>query len=100
MLFFWGVKPSSGLKMEAVCSAETSVSTYKSTRRYNPEDQHRHRYDLKITENEYYNFHSFGTENADLEEHWHEVCIESFCIDDYGDVHTIMNSAVVHIPAG
>jgi hypothetical protein len=29
------------LKMEAVCSSETSVHTNKSTRRYNPEDQHR-----------------------------------------------------------
>jgi hypothetical protein len=27
---------------EAVCSSETLVSTYKSTRRYSPEDQHRH----------------------------------------------------------
>jgi hypothetical protein len=26
--------------MEAACSDETLVSTYKSTRRYNPEDQH------------------------------------------------------------
>jgi hypothetical protein len=32
---------SSGLK-EVVCSSETLISTYKSTRRYNPEDQHRH----------------------------------------------------------
>jgi hypothetical protein len=30
------------LKMEAVCSSETLLSTYKSTRRYNPKDQHRH----------------------------------------------------------
>jgi hypothetical protein len=30
------------LKMEAVRSSETPVSTYKSTRRYNPEEQHRH----------------------------------------------------------
>jgi hypothetical protein len=30
----------SALKMEAVCSSETSVSTYKSTRRYNPQDQY------------------------------------------------------------
>jgi hypothetical protein len=28
------------LKMEAVCSSETLVSTYKSTRRHNPEDHH------------------------------------------------------------
>jgi hypothetical protein len=26
--------------METVCSSETLVSTYKSTRRYNSEDQH------------------------------------------------------------
>jgi hypothetical protein len=28
--------------MEAVCSPDTLVSTHKSTRRYNSEDQHRH----------------------------------------------------------
>jgi hypothetical protein len=39
MLVFWIVR-CSVLKMEAVCSSETLVSTYKSTRRYNPEDQH------------------------------------------------------------
>jgi hypothetical protein len=33
--------PSSVPKMEAVCSSETSVSTYKSKRRYNPEDLQR-----------------------------------------------------------
>jgi hypothetical protein len=32
--------PSSGLKLETVCFFETLVSTYKSTLRYNPEDQH------------------------------------------------------------
>jgi hypothetical protein len=31
------------LKMEAVCSYEMLLSAYKSTRRYNPEDQHRHK---------------------------------------------------------
>jgi hypothetical protein len=31
-----------GLKMEAVYSSETLVSTYNSVRRYNPEDRHRH----------------------------------------------------------
>jgi hypothetical protein len=31
---------NSSLKMEAVYSSETLISTYKSTRRYNPEDQH------------------------------------------------------------
>jgi hypothetical protein len=35
--------PSSGLNTETVCSSETLVSTYKSTRRHNPEDQHLHR---------------------------------------------------------
>jgi ABC-type nickel/cobalt efflux system permease component RcnA len=30
---------SLGLKMEAVCSSETLVSTYKSMQHYNPEDQ-------------------------------------------------------------
>jgi hypothetical protein len=29
-----------GLKMEVVCSSETLVSTYTSTRRYSTEDQH------------------------------------------------------------
>jgi hypothetical protein len=32
MLAFWFL----GLEMEAVCSSETLVSTYKSTLRYNP----------------------------------------------------------------
>jgi hypothetical protein len=31
----------SAMKMEAVCSSETLISTYKSTRLYGPEDQHR-----------------------------------------------------------
>jgi hypothetical protein len=30
------------MMMETVRSSETLVSTYKSTRRYNPEDQHQH----------------------------------------------------------
>jgi hypothetical protein len=34
-----GLKRSSALKKEAVCSSETLISTYKSTWRYNPEDQ-------------------------------------------------------------
>jgi hypothetical protein len=43
MLFFWVVKPpSSGLKMETVCFPETLLFTYESTRRHNPEEQHRH----------------------------------------------------------
>jgi hypothetical protein len=29
------------LKMETICFSETLVFTYKSTRRYYPEDQHR-----------------------------------------------------------
>jgi hypothetical protein len=29
------------LKMEGVCYSETLVSTYESTRRHNPEEQHR-----------------------------------------------------------
>jgi hypothetical protein len=33
------------LKMEAVCSSETVISTYNPTRRSNPENQHR--YDLR-----------------------------------------------------
>jgi hypothetical protein len=36
MLVFWVVTPC-GL-VDAVCFSQTSVSTYKSTRRYNPED--------------------------------------------------------------
>jgi hypothetical protein len=35
-----GHKPSD--LMETVCFSETSVSTYKSTRRHDPEDQQRH----------------------------------------------------------
>jgi hypothetical protein len=34
------LSPSSALKLEVVCSTETLVSTYKSTRRYYPEEQH------------------------------------------------------------
>jgi hypothetical protein len=37
------------LKMEAVCFSETLVSTYKSTRRYNPEEQHRHLWSLVLS---------------------------------------------------
>jgi hypothetical protein len=57
MLFFWVVtpcgllgtykhftenilSPSSTPKIETEYFSETLVSTYKSTRRYNPEDQH------------------------------------------------------------
>jgi hypothetical protein len=29
---------TSALKMEAICSSETLVSTYNTARRYNPED--------------------------------------------------------------
>jgi hypothetical protein len=32
----------SKLKMEAVCSSENIASTYKSIRRYGPDDKHRH----------------------------------------------------------
>jgi hypothetical protein len=39
MVVFWAVTTSE-LKMEAVCSTETLVTTYKSTRRHNPEDCH------------------------------------------------------------
>jgi hypothetical protein len=33
---------TSALKMETVCFSETLVSIYESTRRNNPEQQHRH----------------------------------------------------------
>jgi hypothetical protein len=35
-------KQNSALKKKAVCSSETSVSAYQSTRRHNPKEQHRH----------------------------------------------------------
>jgi hypothetical protein len=35
--------------MEAVCSSETLISTYKSTWRYNPDDQHGHDTEYFIT---------------------------------------------------
>jgi hypothetical protein len=38
------LSPSSALKMKALCSFEVSVSTYKSTAPYSPEDQHQHLY--------------------------------------------------------
>jgi hypothetical protein len=44
------VSPSSALKKETLCLSETLVSTYRSTRCHNPEEQHRHphrREDLK-----------------------------------------------------
>jgi hypothetical protein len=37
MLLFWD---TTALKMETICFLETLVSTYKSTRRHNPEEQH------------------------------------------------------------
>jgi hypothetical protein len=42
LLVFWVVTLCGlvDLKMEAVSSSETFVPTYKSTERYNPEDQH------------------------------------------------------------
>jgi hypothetical protein len=39
MVVFWVVTPC-GLTMEAVCSSETLVPTYKSTRHHNPQDHH------------------------------------------------------------
>jgi hypothetical protein len=46
MLVFWFSIPplSLVLKKEAVCFTETLISTHKSTRRYNSEDQHQHLY--------------------------------------------------------
>jgi hypothetical protein len=35
-----------GLKMKAVCSSEILVFTYKSTQRYNPENQHQYVYTI------------------------------------------------------
>jgi hypothetical protein len=40
---------TSALKMEAVCYSETLVSSYKSTRPYNPEDQQRHLTSVKTS---------------------------------------------------
>jgi hypothetical protein len=54
--------PSSALKMETVCSSETLVSTFKSTRRNNPEDQHHH---LHRSEN--------------LKSHHHHGCYNPAC---------------------
>jgi hypothetical protein len=42
ILVFWGVTPSSRLKMKAVCLSEMLISTYEFTRCHNPEEQHRH----------------------------------------------------------
>jgi hypothetical protein len=33
-----GINTSAALKMEAVCSTEKLIPTYKSTRRYSPEE--------------------------------------------------------------
>lgn len=46
-----GLKRSSTLKKAAVCSSETVVFTYKSTRRYSPGDQHRK---SSVSHNTYY----------------------------------------------
>jgi hypothetical protein len=46
------VFPSSGLKMDTVCSSETLVSTYDSTRCYSPEDRRR-RLHLRISDHSY-----------------------------------------------
>jgi hypothetical protein len=54
MFLFWVVTPhgrvgrykgfgETALKTEAVCSSKTMVSTYKSERRYYPEEKHRHK---------------------------------------------------------
>jgi hypothetical protein len=44
MAGIWVVEPCGpALKKEAVCSSKTTVSSCKPTRRYNSEDQHRHR---------------------------------------------------------
>jgi hypothetical protein len=43
----------SALKMETACFSETLVSTYKSTQRYNPEEQHRHITIISLNFNEY-----------------------------------------------
>jgi hypothetical protein len=40
--------PSWALKMEAVCSSETSVFTYEFARSYNQEDQYRHLHRLNL----------------------------------------------------
>jgi hypothetical protein len=52
-IIFWDITPcsplstdvSSTLKMEAICSSETSVDTQRTTRRYIPEEDtlHNHR---------------------------------------------------------
>jgi hypothetical protein len=41
-MLFCFVTPPLRSKMETVCFSETSVSTYKTARRHNPEEQHRH----------------------------------------------------------
>jgi hypothetical protein len=40
----WTCKYIPELKMEAICSSEMLVSTYKTTCRNNPQYQHRHVY--------------------------------------------------------
>jgi hypothetical protein len=53
--------PSSALKMETVRFSETLVSTYESTRRYNPE-QHRHASELSEPD-KYYNSNNNNNNN-------------------------------------
>jgi hypothetical protein len=40
MAVFWVVAPRRALMMEAVQTSETSVNSYQSTGRYDPEDSH------------------------------------------------------------
>jgi hypothetical protein len=50
------------LKMEAVCSSETLVSTCKSTRHYNPEDERRRFSKLFFPFMNFYDFYAFTME--------------------------------------
>jgi hypothetical protein len=62
--------------MEAECSSETSVSTYKSTRRHDPKEQQRH---LRCRDN----FKSQVSDRAPGQTEWLVRNAERVC-DDWG----------------
>jgi hypothetical protein len=70
-------KLTSALNMEAICSFETVVSTYKFTRRYYPEQQPR--YGLRAFENRMLR-RIFGPKGKEVSRGWRKLHNLSFVI--------------------